>query len=82
MVATAPRYVRNLDAYALVEVQDVSPALRWVDEHAEGRSFELFLEMGFEQEGPFGIPRKTRIVRLMGSNPNAGKPVEMGNIKK
>ena len=75
-------YSWALDAYALVEVQDVSEALRWVDEHANGRLFELFAETDFEPEAPFGIPRKTGLVRLLGSNPNAGETVEIGRFKK
>lgn len=67
-----PGYGWNLDAFVLVEVQDVSEALRWVEEHANGRPFELFAEMDSEPEKPLGAPRKASLVRLLGNNPNAG----------
>jgi len=47
----------------------VSEALRWVEEHANGRPFELFAELDSEPEKPFGAPRKTALVRLFGNNP-------------
>lgn len=72
-----PGYAWNLDAHALLEVKDVYEALRWVDEHADGRLFELFAETELELEGAFGTPRKTGLVRLLGSNPNAGETVEI-----
>jgi hypothetical protein len=81
-VQPRPGYSWALDAYALVEVQDVSEALRWVDEHANGRLFELFAETDFEPEAPFGTPRKTGLVRLLGSNPNAGETVEIARFEK
>jgi hypothetical protein len=56
--------------------------IRWVDEHANGRLFELFVETGFEPEEPFGVPRKTGLVRLLGSNPNASESVEIGRFEK
>lgn len=52
--------------------------LRWVDEHADGRLFELFAETDLEPEGPFETPRKTKLVCLLESNPNAGEVVEIG----
>ncbi|MGV2952212.1 hypothetical protein ACNPM8_08570 [Glutamicibacter sp. AGC46] len=61
----------NLDAFALVEVQDVSEALRWAEKQANGRIFELFAEVDSEPENPFDTPRKTALIRLFGSNPNA-----------
>jgi len=48
-----PGFAWNLDAYALLEVEDVSQVLRWVDEHADQRLFELFAEADLEPEGPF-----------------------------
>ncbi len=80
-VQPRPGYSWALDAYALVDVQDVSEALRWVDEHANGRLFEVFAETDFEPEAPFGTPRKTGLVRLLGSNPNAGETVEIGRFE-
>lgn len=67
-----PGYGWNLDAFVLVEVKDVSEALRWVEEHANGRPLELFAEMGSEPEKPLGTPRKASLIRLLGNNPNAG----------
>lgn len=72
----------GLDAYALIDVEDVSEVLRWVDKHAEGRHFELFVEMDYEPEGSFGTPRKTGLIRLLGSNPNPGVTVEIGRFEK
>lgn len=66
-----PGYGWNLDAFVLVEVHDVAEALRWVEENARGRLFELFAEMHPEPDKPFGTPRKTSLIRLLGSNPNA-----------
>lgn len=34
-----------LDAYVLTEAEDVTEVLRWADEHARGRRFEVFAEM-------------------------------------
>lgn len=81
-VQPLPGYGWNLDAYALTDVEDVSEVLRWVDEHANGRLFEVFAETDFEPEGSFETPRKTGLVRLLGSNPNAGESFEMGHFKK
>lgn len=71
-----PGYGWNLDAFVLVEVQDVSEALCWAEEHANGRPFELFAEMDSEPEKPFGDSRETALVRLCGNNPNAGSDCE------
>jgi len=72
----APGFAWNLDAYALTEVEDVAEVLRWVNERARGRQFELFVEMDEEPVGSFESPRVTGLVRLLGSDPNAGEPVE------
>ncbi|MDJ0356894.1 hypothetical protein [Paenarthrobacter sp. PH39-S1] len=65
-----------MDADALIDVEDIAEVLRWVDEHANGRLFEVFAEMEDEPEGSFGTPRKTGLVRLLGSNLNEGGTVE------
>ena len=57
-------------------------ALQWVDENVDGRLFELFAEIDFEPVGPFGTPRKTGLVRLLGSNPNAGETDEIVSSSK
>ena len=67
-----PGYSWNLDAFVLVEVQDRSEALRWVEEHANGRPFGLFAEIGSKPEKQLGAPRKASLVRLLGNNPNSG----------
>jgi hypothetical protein len=69
-----------LDAYALTDVKDIAEALRWVDEHALGRRFELFAEMDQEPERSFQNPRKTGLIRLVGTNPNLGETVEIGRF--
>lgn len=71
-----------LDAYALTEVEDITEVLRWVDEHAKGRLFEVFVEIDDEPEGSFQTPRKTGLVQLLGSNPNVGEIWEMGGFEK
>lgn len=71
-----------LDAFALTEVEDVTEVLRWVDAHARGRRFEVFAELDDEPAGSFQTPRTTGLVRLLGSNPNAGEPVEIGLFVK
>lgn len=67
-----------LDAYVLVDVEDLSEALRWVNEHSNGRRFELFAEMDHEPVLPFGTPRTAGLVRLMGRSPNEGESVVIG----
>lgn len=77
---TSPEHAWNLDAYALTEVEDIAEVLRWVDEHALGRRFEVFAEMDEEPVRSFQSPRTTGLVRLLGSNPNAGETVEIGSF--
>jgi len=67
----------NLDAFALTEVENVTEVLRWVDEHARGRRFEIFVEMEEEPEASFHTPRTTGLIRLAGSNPNANQAFEV-----
>ena len=74
----SPGFGWNLDAYALTEVQDITEVLRWVEENSHGRRFELFAEMDFQPEESFESPRTAGLVRLLGSNPNAGEPIEIG----
>ncbi|WP_174844875.1 hypothetical protein [Cryobacterium sp. TMS1-13-1] len=71
-----------LDAYALTEVEDITEVLRWVDEHASGRRFEVFAEMDDEPERSYQSPRKTGLIRLLGTNPNVGVTVEIGRFVK
>jgi hypothetical protein len=65
----------SLDAYALTDVENVSEVLRWVEENARGRRFEVFAEIDDEPAESFTTPRKTGLVRLLGSNPNATEGV-------
>ncbi|WP_413543288.1 hypothetical protein [Citricoccus nitrophenolicus] len=67
----APGWAWSLDAYALSGADDISEVLQWVDEHARGRRVEVFAEMDEESDGSFQTPRKSGLVRLLGSNPNA-----------
>ena len=69
-VKPRPGYGWNLDAYVLTEAGDITEVLRWVDEHADGRRFEVFAETDAEPVLPFGTPRTSGLVRLLGSNPN------------
>lgn len=68
-----PGYAWNLDAFLLSEVDGVVEALRWAEEHANGRSFELFVESHWEPVGPFEAPRKAGLIRLCGEDPNANR---------
>ena len=71
-----------MDAYALAEAEDITEVLRWVNEQADGRRFEVFAEMNEQPLGSFQTPRTTGLIRLLGSNPNAGEPVEIGRFVK
>ena len=73
---SSPEHAWNLDAYALTEVEDIPEVLRWVDEHADGRRFEVFVEMDEEPARSFQSPRRTGLIRLLGSNPKTGETVE------
>jgi hypothetical protein len=69
-----------LDAFVLTEVREVTEALEWAEEHANGRRFELFAEGQEEPVGFFGTPRTSGLVRLLGENPNIGGPVVIGRF--
>ncbi|MBP3044188.1 hypothetical protein KKR91_06170 [Arthrobacter jiangjiafuii] len=71
-VKPRPGYGWNLDAYVLTESGDITEVLRWVEEHADGRRFEVFAETDEEPVLPLGTPRTSGLVRLLGSNPNTG----------
>jgi hypothetical protein len=71
-----PRYAWNLEAYVLTDVGDVLEVLQWVEEHAEGRRYEVFAELDEEPVRAFAEPRTSGLVRLVGSNPNAGETCE------
>jgi hypothetical protein len=79
---TSPEQAWSLDAFALTEVEDITDVLQWVDEHAAGRRFEVFVEMDEEPARSFQSPRKAGLIRLLGSNPNAGETVEIGRFVK
>ncbi len=72
----------NLDAYVLSDVDDVGEVLRWVEEHASGRRFEVFAELDAETLGAFETPRFTGLVRLLGTNPNVGESVVVVHLEK
>ena len=69
-----------MDAYAITDAVDITEVLRWVDENSDGRRFELFAEMDEQPEESFASPRTSGLVRLLGSNPNAGEPIEIGLV--
>lgn len=64
-----------LDAFAVQEAADVAEVIAWANEQAGGRRFEIFVEMHEEREGSFQTPRQAGLIRLLGSNPNAGESV-------
>lgn len=70
----------NLDAFVLTEAEGITEVLRWVEAHARERRFEVFAESHEEPVGAFESPRKAGPIRLLGSNPNAGEPVEVGRF--
>ncbi|WP_232331589.1 hypothetical protein [Agromyces laixinhei] len=76
----SPETAWSLDAYVLSGAQDVDEVLRWVDEHAQGRRFEVFAEMEVEQVKAFAEPRTTPLLRLLGEDPNAGESAEIGRF--
>ncbi|TFC96753.1 MULTISPECIES: hypothetical protein [Cryobacterium] len=78
----SPEHGWNLDAYVLTDVEDITEVLQWVDEHAAGRRFEVFVEMNEEPERSFQSPRMTGLIRMLGSNPNAGETVEIVRLQK
>ena len=69
-----------LDAYMLSEVDGVTEVYQWIEEKAHGRRFELFVEMQEEPLGPFASPRKSDLIRLAGSNPNAEEAVHITTL--
>ena len=71
----------NLDAFTLIEANDVSEVLRWADEHANGRRVEVFVETDQESIGHFTTPRTAGLVRLLGANPNAGESMPFGRFE-
>jgi hypothetical protein len=79
---SSPEQAWSLDAYALAEVEDITEVLQWVGQHAAGRRFEVFVEMDREPTRSFQSPRKAGLIRLLGSNPNAGETVEIGRFAK
>ena len=71
-----------MDAYVLTDVEDVAEVRQWVHQHAAGRRFEVFAEIDQEPVGQFESARTTTLVRLLGSDPNAGEPIEIGRFEK
>ena len=74
--------VWSLDAWVLVDVEDVGEVLQWVKENAKGRRSEVFVEMEEEAIQPFQTPRTSGLIRLYGTNPNAGETLEFGRFRK
>jgi hypothetical protein len=74
----SPESAWSLEAFVLTDVQDVYEALRWAEEHAQGRQLEVFAEVDGQSASQFDVPRTTALLRLLGSDPNAGVSVEVG----
>ncbi|MFB2597447.1 hypothetical protein ACEXQE_06620 [Herbiconiux sp. P17] len=72
----------SLDAHVLIDVKDVTEALRWVSEHSNDRRFELFAEMDLEAVGQFDVPRSSGLLRLAGDNPNVGTEIVIGLFRE
>ena len=79
---SSPERAWNLDAYARTKVEDITEVLSWVDEHADGRRFEAAVEMDEEPARSFQSPRRTGLIRLLGSNPNASKPLKLSDSQR
>lgn len=77
-----PEGAWNLDAWVLSDVKDITEVLGWVEANSRGRRFEVFAEMDEEPVGPIGEARAAGLVRLLGSDPNAGESVEIGHFEK
>ncbi|WP_229745091.1 hypothetical protein [Sediminivirga luteola] len=60
-----------LDAFVLTDAADINEVLEWVESNRAGRRVEVFVEAGDEPVKPFGEPRTSDLLRLLGSNPNA-----------
>lgn len=61
-----------LDADVLEGAADYQDALAWIETNSNGRIYELFVETDeTEERAGFSAPRKSSLVRLAGSNPNA-----------
>lgn len=69
-----------LDAFVLSDVEDLTQVQQWIEENARGRRFELFVETQDEPVNPFSSPRKSGLIRLLGSNPNAGESVHFATF--
>lgn len=76
----SPEYGWNLEAYVLTEAEDFTEVLQWVNDQAVGRRFEVFVEIDREHVRPFGTPRTTGLIRVLGTDPNLGEPTEIGSF--
>lgn len=71
-----PGQAWNLEAFALTKVSSVAEVLKWVDEHVDGRRFEVFAETDDESHRSFDSPRRSGLLRLLGSNPNDSEKLD------
>lgn len=78
----APEYGWNLEAYVLTEAIDFAEVLQWVEDHADGRRFEVFVEATNETVHTYGEPRTTGLIRVLGTDPNLGESTEIGRFTK
>lgn len=74
-------YAWNLDAYILIDAEDVTEVLRWIDLNSRGRRCELFVEVDDEPSGEVDEPRTSDLVRLLGRDPNEGEATIIGSFE-
>ncbi|QYH35843.1 hypothetical protein FFT87_07695 [Salinibacterium sp. M195] len=60
----------NLDAWVVFGAADLDEVSQWVEDHAKGRRYELFVETVSQTYSGFEKPRTASLVRLAGANPN------------
>lgn len=70
-----------LRAFVITGATDVTEVLQWVEENKDGQHVEVFAEMDTMPVQP-GVPRQSGLIRLLGSNPNAGVSSRIGTFVK
>tara|TARA_R110002124_G_C8819951_1_gene503865 strand:- start:27 stop:347 length:321 start_codon:yes stop_codon:yes gene_type:complete len=60
----------NLDAWVVFGAADLDEVSQWVEDHAKGRRYELFVEAVSQTYSGLETPRTASLVRLAGVNPN------------
>lgn len=72
----------GLDAHVLTGVENVEQVLRWAEGRRDGREVEIFVGTELEPIGPVRQERKSALVRVFGTNPNAGKTSVVGVARR